>query len=293
MRKLLALTLLFTGGAFANPADPTSEGLRFTQIKTGAAVTLEALTYAGGAFTRTKHLTHTAVLVEHPQGRFLFDTGLGRDIDAQFGTDMPWYLKPLFAYQQADPAADQLREANIAAPERIFLSHVHWDHASALMDFADAEVWLPTPEADFLKVAEPPAVLPSQVSSPAIRWHRYAFQARPHLGFEHSLDLFDDGSAVLVPLFGHSPGSVGLFLKTAAGRHVFFIGDVVWNADALQARAGKFMVASHLVDNDREQTLATVRKVATLQQTLPDLIVIPAHDLAVQERLGMFPIWVE
>lgn len=290
MRKLLALSLLITSSAFANPS---SEGLRFTQIKTGEAVTLDALTYAGGALTRTKRLTHTAVLVEHPKGRFLFDTGLGRDIDAQFGADMPWYLKPLFAYQQLNPAADQLREARIAPPERIFLSHAHWDHASALMDFANAEVWLPTHEAEFLHTAEPPAVLPSQVSSPAIRWHRYDFPPRKYLSFEHSLDLFDDGSAVLVPLFGHSPGSVGLFLKTAAGRHVFFIGDVVWNADAVQAQAGKFMVASHLVDNDREQTLATVKQVAKLQQTLPDLVVIPAHDLAVQESLGMFPDWVE
>jgi glyoxylase-like metal-dependent hydrolase (beta-lactamase superfamily II) len=48
------------------------------------------------------------------------------------------------------------------------------------------------------------------------------------MGFERSLDIYNDNTLVLVSLAGHTPDQMGLFLNTSAGKHCFFIGDTTW-----------------------------------------------------------------
>ncbi len=55
------------------------------------------------------------------------------------------------------------------------------------------------------------------------------------MGFDESLDLFGDGRLVLVPLPGHTPGSVGLFVTLDSGRRLFFSGDTSWRLEASKA----------------------------------------------------------
>ena len=97
---------------------------------------------------------------------------------------------------------------------------------------------------------------------------------------------------VLVPMPGHTPGSLGLFVTVDSGTQYFFIGDVAWTVAALRQGAPKFWVAGKLVDGDAQLTQASLDKVRALMQVEPDLVVIPAHDSAVQDGLGYFPAWV-
>ncbi len=66
-------------------AAPAVEHLRLsvipTAVSSGAA---EAMVVSGGRWTTERHLVHAAVLIEHPKGRFLFDTGLGRQTAEAF-----------------------------------------------------------------------------------------------------------------------------------------------------------------------------------------------------------------
>ena len=62
---------------------------------------------------------------------------------------------------------------------------------------------------------------------------------------------------------------------------------------ALQQGKPKFWVAGKLVDGDAQKTQTTLEKVRALMQVEPGLVVIPAHDSAVQGRLGYFPAWVK
>ena len=91
-------------------------------------------------------------------------------------------------------------------------------------------MWAPYEEIEFSRIATPPAVLPSQFAH-AIRWVPFQFAAQPFMGFEYSHDLFGDGSLVLVPMQGHTPGSVGLFLTLDDGRRFFFTGDTSWRLE--------------------------------------------------------------
>ncbi|MGQ0711318.1 MAG: MBL fold metallo-hydrolase [Rhodoferax sp.] len=282
-----------SGTADARAAQPAAQGLRFALIKTGEVHTREGLTYAQGALTRTVLVNHMAVLVEHRGQRLLFDTGLGERIDQQFLDDMPWWGKPLFAYRKGASAWAQLTQAGQALPTRIFLSHGHWDHASGLVDFSDAPVWVPQAERDFLAQPRPPAVLPSQLAIAPQRWRTLVFDGPPVAGFAASHDLFGDGAAVLLPQPGHTPGSVALLLTTGTGQRYLLVGDTVWRADAIALESRKFWLAEKVVDDNPDQTQAQVRALRALAQAQAALTIVPAHDATVHERLGYFPQWVQ
>ncbi len=267
--------------------------VRFSLGKTAEVPTLRALTYAGGSLFRTKRLNHMAVLVEHPRGRFLFDSGLGSQVDRQFEQDMPWWGKLLFRYEHLNPARRQLEAGGYLPVPRIILSHGHWDHASGITDFPAAEVWLPAAEAEFLKHPHPAAVLPSQVDSPAIRWREIPWDGPAEGVYPRSHDLFGDRSVILVPMAGHTPGSIGMFVTVKSGRRFFFVGDVVWDLAALAAEAPKFFVARRIVDDDPEMTMEAVRQLKATLAANPALNIVPAHDAEVHDRLGYFPQWVE
>ncbi|WP_137822455.1 MBL fold metallo-hydrolase [Pseudomonas sp. D(2018)] len=285
-RSYVLLLLLSTFSFFAQ-----AEGLRFALVKTAETETLDAFTVADGKWTEKVKANHVALLIQHHAATLLFDTGLGRQVDNQFSREMPWWDKPLMQYGSVTPARDQLDRDGIRI-DRIVLSHAHWDHASALADFPEVPVWAPYEEIEFTEIATPPAILPSQFAH-GVKWHPFTFLPIPFMGFEESLDLFGDRSLVLVPLSGHSPGSVGLFLTLDDGRRFFFTGDASWRLEGFTGPKEKFWVSSRMVDNDREATRAQLQKVHDLLQREPGLTVVPAHDAKVQDALGYYPQWVQ
>lgn len=270
---------------------PTN-GLEFSIIKTSDAHTREMLVFSGGELGKQVKLQHVAILVRHPKGTFLFDTGLGSGIDAQFAQDMPFWAKPFFNYGAVTPTRAQLDAAKVAPIERIIISHGHWDHVSGLGDFPQAEVWINGEEQEFLRTPHAAAVLPSQIKGP-VKWVSYTFKDGPVGEFAQSLDLFGDGSAVLVPMPGHTPGSTGLFLKTGSGKEIFLIGDTVWKQEAIDKLAPKFWLARKMADHDPEQTFEVVKMLARLQQARPNLLIVPAHDTRVHDLLAYFPAFVK
>jgi glyoxylase-like metal-dependent hydrolase (beta-lactamase superfamily II) len=290
------LVLLFSAlasVALARPAEDAVQSIEFSIIKTSDVSTREGLAFAGGSYAQAVRLNHVAVLVRHPQGSFLFDTGLGKDIDQQFKSDMPWWAAPFFSYGPVSSARSQLDAAGYAPVKRVILSHGHWDHASALVEFPEAEVWVPDAESKFLAEPHSGSVFPSQVARPGIKWVNYQFAAKPFQAFNASLDVFGDGSAVLVPLAGHTPGSVGLYISLPTGRRFLFVGDVVWKVGAIERGSPKFWLASKIVDHDADMTLASV---ASLKQALaasPGLVIVPAHDAQVHDDIGYFPAFTK
>ncbi|XQE68880.1 MBL fold metallo-hydrolase [Pseudomonas sp. P3C3] len=285
MRLLLFVLLLAISTA------PQAAGLRFTLVKTAETETRDAFTVEGGAWTEKAIANHVAVLIEHHAATLLLDTSLGRQVDQQFETEMPWYDKPLLRYGKVTPVRDQLDRDGISI-DRILLTHSHWDHASGLVDYPEVPVWAPYDEIEFSRIATPPAVLPSQFSH-AIRWVPFQFDAQPFMGFESSHDLFGDGSLVLVPMAGHTPGSIGLFLTLDDGRRFFLTGDTSWRLQGFTGPKEKFWLSKRMVDNDPDGTRLQLERVHRLLQVYPQLTVIPAHDESAQRALGYYPQWIE
>ncbi len=258
----------------------TGDSIRVFFLPTARGTTREMYTISGGSFGTPYTLVYGAILIQHGRDAFLFDSGLGSHVDAQFEADMPWWAAPFFKYKTEHPVLEQLSaDSTLPRPTRIFLSHAHWDHASGLPDFPRLPVWLPRQEYDYIQAEGPPAVFPSQFIRPDSLWHIYTFEAKPHAGFEQSLDLYGDGSVIMVWLGGHTPGSVGMFVNTSNGRRYFFPGDLVWNYDQIAQLKGKFWLSRLLADYDSDRVLDVIRKLRHIREKQPDIRIIPAHDI--------------
>ncbi len=278
------------------PASPASRPrVGFSIIKTGKVAVVERLLVPDGSFSKKIDTNFSAFLIKHDQDYLLFDTGLGKRIDAQYAQDMPYWQRPFFKFDKpVQPARSQLDAAGYAPVQQVIVSHSHWDHAGGALDFPEARIMASSDEMP--TIAQPHAgaggTWPSQVADPAVHWQPIALQAVAYKGYVQSLDLYHDGSVVLVAMPGHTAGSLGMFVTVDSGTCYFFIGDVAWKAAAVQMGAPKFWAASLIVDRDRAQTLASVEKVRDVLHSNPGVVVVPAHDGAVQDALGYFPNWV-
>lgn len=296
---LAAMALAWTSTASAAPSAsgvPDKPPVAFSVIKTGKSSAKEALVWSGGSWGRNVDNNFSAILIRHGDRELLFDTGLGAKVDSQYAQGMPGWAHAFFKYDKPiDPVRAQLQRAGVAPVRQIILSHSHWDHASGVVDFPEAEVWVSPEELAVIK--KPGAGLgqawTSQVGDPRIAWRSLTFTPVAYHGFDRSLDLFGDGSVVLVPQYGHTPGSVGLFLTTSSGRRYFFCGDAVWSAAAIKDARRKSWLANQLADGDKARTQAEIVRMSALAKREPDLTIVPAHDATVQNRLGYFPKWVE
>jgi glyoxylase-like metal-dependent hydrolase (beta-lactamase superfamily II) len=109
------------------------------------------------------------------------------------------------------------------------------------------------------------------------------FAAQKYETFEQSYDLFRDGSVVIVPLFGHTPGSVGVFVNLSAEKRLLHIGDATNDVKGYEDNVGKTL-AARPTDRDRARADAVVTQLHNLHQQAPSLIIIPAHGRPGWER---------
>ncbi|MCJ8313901.1 MAG: MBL fold metallo-hydrolase [Pseudomonadales bacterium] len=246
-------------------------------IKTGEVTTLDAFTYSGGSIFKTKTLTHGAVLIEHPLGNVLIDSGLGENAQAQFSEDMPNYLKPMMAFKQITNTKADIVLRKLPKPDKILLTHTHWDHASALEDFAEIDVLITTQEFEYVSTHGVPDIFPSQVENKEFNWKTYNFENKAYGVFEQSYDLYNDGSIVVVPLIGHSPGSVGIFVTNQKTRR-FFVGDAVWNKQAILKLKPKMWFSKYLTDSHENDVEKVIALLNIIQQQNPEILIVPAHD---------------
>lgn len=264
-------------------------------VKTAESKTLESFFYSGGSWTTLRVGAHSAILVRHPKGSLLFDTGLGNNIDEQFKKNMPFWLKPFMAYKTIGSAQRLLAEEVKKNPIRmIILSHLHWDHASGIKDFPDAEIWTTRKEYDWAMGPDAPEgrYIQSQFSGKEIKWRFIQFERVPYENFDQSLDVFRDGSVVLVPLPGHTPGAIGMFVNLRSGKRVFATGDTTWTLEGFKIPAHKFWISSLLVDYDKNETEQSILKVHRLMEEYPKLVIVPAHDDKVQQAVGFYPNFI-
>jgi glyoxylase-like metal-dependent hydrolase (beta-lactamase superfamily II) len=294
---ILALFLAATLQAQTlDPRDNKPPDVGFAIIKTSQVAVVQALLVPGGSVSQQVDSNFSAFLIKHNNDYLLFDTGMGRQIDGQYQQGMPLWWRPFFKYDKPVVSArEQLDKAGMPPLKRVILSHSHWDHAGGVMDFPEARVSVAA--AELARIHNPSTgpggTWESQISAATIAWETLAFQPVPFKGYPESLDLYQDGKVVLVPMPGHTPGSVGLFVTADSGKVYFFVGDVAWTVAALQQGKPKFWVAGKLVDGDAQQTQSSLEKVRALMQAEPGLVVVPAHDSTVQGALGYFPTWVK
>ncbi len=270
----------------------------FSLIQTAYTDSPQAMIFRGGSLFATHRTTHMGVLIKHPSGLVLIDGGLGSRIDEEFEA-VPAWVQPMLGFEEHHPACNQLSEAGIDpdSVKILLLTHLHWDHASALRDFPQAAFWTTKAEYDYAMgdAVEPPSYLRSQYDDPALEpnWVLKELTGPAYEGYPHSLDVFGDGVLVLVPLEGHTPGALGIFLNLDQERRYFFVGDTVWSAAAIALLAEKMPLARWLADGDAARVRAQIVRLHRLQERDPRIVIVPAHDAVVHAKLPAFPAFSE
>lgn len=234
----------------------------------------------------------TCALIAHPsRGWVLFDTGYS----AHFFAATQRFPERL--YRQLLPVAlppDEELTAQLArfglTPADVgtaIVSHAHADHLSALRDLPNARIVANRTEIEaLLRYRDAalrgvlhgclPALLPEDWASRFDDAAAFAAVPLPAwmAPFAHGTDVFGDGSAIAVPLPGHTGGQIGLLIPDAGGRPVFLAADACWSLDA--CRAGRLPLVT-FVNADRAQYRDTFFRLRALALREPSLAVLPSH----------------
>jgi glyoxylase-like metal-dependent hydrolase (beta-lactamase superfamily II) len=257
------------------PALSTIPGIAACWVETGK-------TFSSFYFVSTAG----SVLVRHPAGDLLIDTGNSSHFDGEirgfpFGTWLK--LKSLAGELKAESPLPQLLRQIGEEPAKLrwaILSHVHLDHAGGLMDLPPLPVLLTGEELQFANDPSVQArgyVIAAHVQKfPSVAAPTLQFDPVPYETFDENADLYKDGSVVVVPLRGHTPGSVGIFVNLSPERRMFYVGDAVDDERGFEERVGKSLI---LRESDNDIVLANqiVGRLNDLHEKVPGLAILPAH----------------
>jgi len=119
------------------------------------------------------------------------------------------------------------------------------------------------------------------IDLPGVRYRRIGFTPTddPALApFAAAHDLMGDGSLVLLPTPGHTPGSMSLLVRRPGQAPLLLVGDLTYETELLEA--GRIPGVGEKAG--LRQASAMVRQ---LTERHPDLVVLPAHDPGAAERL--------
>jgi N-acyl homoserine lactone hydrolase len=230
--------------------------------------------------------TAGSILVRHPAGDLLIDTGNSSHFADEVST-YPFLLRLTLnslagQLKPPVPLPDLLRRIgeDPAKLRWVILSHAHLDHAGGLMDLPPQNVLLSREELQFAndpKIQAKGFVIAAHVLKfPPADAPTLQFKLQPYETFDRSADLYGDGSVVVVPLHGHTPGSVGIFVNLSPERRMFYVGDAVDDERGFQERVGKSLILQDS-DNDRVRANKVVGWLSELHEKAPELTIIPAH----------------
>lgn len=268
-------------------AEPPPE-MRLSALPTGSMRASSMFAYRGGSPLEPYISGMAAILIQHPGGDLLIDAGFGRDVDAHFLTT-PFLMQNLAEYEKAVPARDQLDAAgyDFSRLRGILITHAHWDHVSGIPDFPDTPIWVTRQEREFIRSSDPAAALAR--SFEGVNYRLLEFGDGPYLGFENSRDIYGDGSVVVVPIPGHTPGHIAVFVTLPSKTRYVFVGDLVWMKEGLTRPAERPLIARMLVDHDPAKVRKGIRHINILMRTHPGLIAVPAHDQRALEKIPAYP----
>ena len=230
-------------------------------------------------------------VIEHRDGLVLFDTGLdpaiGSDpnyIDSGIGR---FFLNRIFRLHiRPDDALGKQLQAMGLQPSNVtkaIISHLHFDHIGGIADIPQAE--LVVSKVEWQQLSEPHPehewILREHIELPGAKWRQIEFTPSddPLLApFGGSHDLMGDGSIVLLPTPGHTPGSLSALLRSEGMAPVLLAADLAYDIDLLM----KDQVPG---TGDADVLRASYAKVRALKEQLPDLVIIASHDPATAELL--------
>ncbi|MEM6722768.1 MAG: N-acyl homoserine lactonase family protein [Bacteroidota bacterium] len=210
--------------------------------------------------------------IDHPEGRFLIDTG-----DTDQVNDPAYYgqLKGLVHYYMTKQMGIKItREEEIDAQlkaigwtcdsiDKVFMTHLHVDHIGGLNHFPNQEIFVHRIEHE-----KPHSVFPELLPN---TFNPQLLDAQDQeANWGKVARLTKDGSLLMVPTPGHTPGHCSFLLKTDE-EHLLFAGDAVYYEGQLSK--DRYSATIHQLKSAR----STIVKINAAAKAHPTII-LPAHD---------------
>ena len=272
----------------------SGEPLHFQLLPTGTTRAWKRPFGSGSRWERIQVPAY-AGLIQHPiHGPVLFDTGYSTRFFAATRR-MPYrvyrWATPLTMTEQENLVA-RLPQAGVSPADVrwVIVSHFDPDHIGGLRDFPNAgfichhRAWNAVAGKtglDAMRTRLLPDLLPADFSA---RVHLLPDPDGEPLGpFDHSLDLFGDGTVRLVWLPGHAAGMLGAFIRSGRDdRQAFLAADACWSSQAFLADSTSGI--HPLLACDKKAQAQTYEKLRVLHRSMPDTMILPSHCPEAWER---------
>jgi glyoxylase-like metal-dependent hydrolase (beta-lactamase superfamily II) len=227
----------------------------------------DTLAYPAGP----KDITDSCYLIRHGDRLMLWDTGVS---DALIGSPQD---NPAMKMALKRSLVDQLKQIGIG-PDRIEIvgiSHFHADHIGQAAHFPGAKLLIGAADLAALKATPPDPRLEPDLLKP---WLGAGATVEAVQG---DLDVFGDGSVVMLNTPGHTPGHHSLLVRLASGP-VLLSGDVYHFTEQVANRGVPPF------NTDRADSLASMDRFDRLAKNLKAKVIIQ-HEPADIAKLPAFP----
>ena len=232
-------------------------------------------------------------VIEHDEGLVLFDTGQDRRsvTDPEyFPGGLAGHIYHRLAKFDIPPDATLTERLStqgydVTDVRVAIVSHLHQDHIGGLRELPKSAQVLVS-EAELAEVDKRFAVfaglMREHIYVPGVNFTTVTPQrvANPAIApFTHAHDVMGDGSLLLLPTPGHTPGSMSLLLRSEGLPPMMLVGDVTYDVRRLAAdRVPGVGNATGLHDTTRQVNLLAAR--------YPGMPILAAHDPAAASLLA-------
>ena len=226
--------------------------------------------------TGVRELIVPCYIVEHPDGRMLWDGGL----PSSYAEQPPSHRSNA---RLDRPLAEQLAALelgfDLSSLDYVAFSHMHYDHVGVANEITDA-TWL-------VQRTEHEAMFGPQPSGSPAEPHLYTnLRDADTVLLDGDHDVFGDGRVRILSAPGHTPGHQVLFLDLAE------TGPLVLSGDLYHFRVSRAQRRVPTFNFDAEMTLASMDRVEAFVTEAGAMFWIE-HDLALFETLDKAPAYYE